>query len=50
MDRSLRLAYDGDIPKLEALIGRSVRELQSAYYSAAQMDGRSDRSSVWIGN
>ncbi len=39
MDWSLRLAYDGDIPRLEALIGRSVRELQSAYYSAAQMDG-----------
>ncbi|HEX7516211.1 MAG TPA: GNAT family N-acetyltransferase [Chthoniobacterales bacterium] len=39
MDRSLRLAYDGDIPELEALIGRSVRELQAAYYSAAQMDG-----------
>ena len=39
MDWSLRLAHDGDIPELEALIGRSVRELQSAYYSAAQMDG-----------
>jgi GNAT superfamily N-acetyltransferase len=39
MDWSLRLACDGDIPKLETLIGRSVRELQSAYYSAAQMDG-----------
>ena len=39
MDWSLRLAYDADIPELETLIGRSVRELQSAYYSAAQMDG-----------
>jgi GNAT superfamily N-acetyltransferase len=39
MDWSLRLAYDSDIPELEALIGRSVRELQSAYYSEAQMDG-----------
>jgi GNAT superfamily N-acetyltransferase len=39
MDWSLRLAYDSDIPKLEALIGRSVRELQSAYYSTQQMDG-----------
>jgi GNAT superfamily N-acetyltransferase len=39
MDRSLRLACAADIPELETLIGRSVRELQSAYYSAAQMDG-----------
>ena len=39
MDWSLRLAYDADIPGLEILIGRSVRELQSASYSAAQMDG-----------
>jgi GNAT superfamily N-acetyltransferase len=39
MDRSLRLAYNGDIPALETLIGRSVRELQSLYYSAKQMDG-----------
>ena len=39
MDWSLRLANDGDIPALEALIERSVRELQAAYYSAAQMDG-----------
>jgi GNAT superfamily N-acetyltransferase len=39
MDWSLRLAREGDVPKLEVLIGRSVRELQSAYYSPAQMDG-----------
>jgi GNAT superfamily N-acetyltransferase len=39
MDWSLRLACDGDIPELETLIAGSVRELQSAYYSAAQMDG-----------
>ena len=39
MDWSLRLAYDGEIPKLEALIEHSVRKLQSAYYSPAQMDG-----------
>jgi GNAT superfamily N-acetyltransferase len=39
MDWSLRLAYDADIPELEILIGRSVRELQSASYSGAQMDG-----------
>ena len=39
MNWSLRLACDGDIPELERLIGRSVRELQSGYYSAAQMDG-----------
>ena len=39
MDRSLRLACDGDIPALEALIKRSVRELQAADYSAEQMDG-----------
>jgi len=39
MDWSLRLATEADIPELEALIERSVRELQSAHYSAAQMDG-----------
>jgi GNAT superfamily N-acetyltransferase len=39
MNWSLRLASDGDIPELATLIGRSVRELQSACYSAAQMDG-----------
>lgn len=39
MDWSLRLASEADIPELEALIERSVRELQSACYSAAQMDG-----------
>jgi GNAT superfamily N-acetyltransferase len=39
MDWSLRLARDGDIPELEALIERSVRELQATSYSAAQMDG-----------
>jgi GNAT superfamily N-acetyltransferase len=39
MDWSLRLACDGDIPALEALIEHSVRELQAADYSAAQMDG-----------
>jgi GNAT superfamily N-acetyltransferase len=36
---SLRLANGGDIPELETLIERSVRELQAADYSAAQMDG-----------
>jgi predicted N-acetyltransferase YhbS len=39
MNWSLRLACDRDIPELEAVIGRSVRELQSACYSPAQMDG-----------
>ena len=39
MNWSLRLATEADIPELESLIERSVRELQSAYYSAAQMDG-----------
>lgn len=39
MNWSLRFANDGDIPELEALIGRSVRELQADYYSSAQMDG-----------
>jgi predicted N-acetyltransferase YhbS len=39
MDCSLRLANEADIPELEALIERSVRELQAACYSAAQMDG-----------
>ena len=39
MGWTLRLANDGDIPELETLIERSVRELQAADYSAAQMDG-----------
>jgi GNAT superfamily N-acetyltransferase len=39
MDWALRLAREEDIPKLESLIERSVRELQSPYYSTAQMDG-----------
>jgi GNAT superfamily N-acetyltransferase len=39
MDWALRLACADDIPKLEALIERSVRELQAPYYSTAQMDG-----------
>ena len=39
MDWSLRLANESDIPELEALIERSVRELQAADYSTAQMDG-----------
>jgi GNAT superfamily N-acetyltransferase len=39
MNWSLRLACDDDIPALEALIERSVRELQAADYSTAQMDG-----------
>jgi GNAT superfamily N-acetyltransferase len=39
MNWSLRLACDSDIPALEALIERSVRELQAADYSTAQMDG-----------
>jgi GNAT superfamily N-acetyltransferase len=33
-----RLARDGDIPALEALIPVSVRALQAPYYSSAQMD------------
>jgi len=39
MDWALRLASADDIPKLETLIECSVRELQAADYSAAQMDG-----------
>jgi GNAT superfamily N-acetyltransferase len=39
MDWSLRLACDGDIPALKVLIEHSVRELQAADYSTAQMDG-----------
>jgi GNAT superfamily N-acetyltransferase len=39
MDWTLRLANEADIPALEALIERSVRELQAASYSSAQMDG-----------
>ena len=39
MGWALRLACSDDIPKLEVLIERSVRELQAADYSSAQMDG-----------
>jgi GNAT superfamily N-acetyltransferase len=39
MEWSLRLAREEDIAELERLIERSVRELQSAFYSPAQMDG-----------
>lgn len=39
MDWALRFAREEDIPKLDALIEQSVRELQSPYYSTAQMDG-----------
>lgn len=39
MTWSLRLACDSDISALEVLIERSVRELQAADYSTAQMDG-----------
>lgn len=35
---SIRLAHEDDIPALEDLIPLSVRGLQSAYYSAAQME------------
>src|SRR5690349_11822075 len=35
---SIRLALDGDIAAVEALIPISVRSLQAAHYSAAQMD------------
>src|SRR5437762_1947451 len=34
----LRVASEGDVTALEALIPISVRGLQSAYYSQAQMD------------
>lgn len=34
----LRLACEGDVPALETLIPLSVRELQSPYYTSAQMD------------
>lgn len=39
MDWALRLARENDIPALERLIEQSVRELQSPFYSPAQMDG-----------
>ena len=39
MEWALRLAREEDIPRLESLIEQSVRELQSPYYSTAQMDG-----------
>ena len=34
----LRLAQEGDVPALEALIPLSVRTLQAPYYSSAQME------------
>ncbi len=39
MDWPLRFAREEDIAALERLIDRSVRELQSAFYSTAQMEG-----------
>jgi len=39
MHISLRLATSADAPELHALIERSVRGLQTADYSAAQIDG-----------
>lgn len=38
IDWQPRLAREGDIPALEALIPVSVRALQAPYYSAAQME------------
>jgi GNAT superfamily N-acetyltransferase len=38
MNWTLRLATDADIPELEALIPLSVRALQSAHYSPAQIE------------
>ena len=38
IDWQLRLAREGDIPALEALIPVSVRALQAPYYSPAQME------------
>jgi len=38
MDWTLRLASDADVPALAALIPLSVRTLQAAHYSPAQMD------------
>lgn len=39
MDIALRLATPGDAPELHALIERSVRGLQTADYSEAQING-----------
>lgn len=39
IDWRLRLAREEDAPELERLIPLSVRGLQGAYYSAAQMEG-----------
>ena len=39
MSQALRVAAREDIPALDALIPRSTRELQAAYYSQAQIDG-----------
>jgi len=39
MDWPLRLARGTDIPALRELIERSVRNLQAAFYSTAQMEG-----------
>lgn len=37
-DLSIRLALEGDIPALQALIPLSVRSLQAPFYSSAQME------------
>jgi GNAT superfamily N-acetyltransferase len=39
MSQALRVAARADIPALDALIPRSTRELQAAFYSQAQIDG-----------
>ena len=38
MTLALRVAQERDVPALAALIPRSVRALQAAYYTSAQMD------------
>jgi GNAT superfamily N-acetyltransferase len=38
MNWTLRLAWEDDIPAIEKLIPLSVRSLQAAYYSPAQME------------
>ena len=38
MNRTLRLARMDDVPALEELIPLSVRSLQAAHYSPAQME------------
>ncbi len=49
-DWKLRVAPEDDISAIEKLIPLSVRGLQAAYYSTAQMEAPSVLSLAWIDN